>query len=51
MDYRQAGVSDPERAFARLVRDLGPDEFARMLVRAIGEGERASSIARFMQGG
>jgi len=51
MSYRRRDVSDVERSFAQLVRDLGAEEFARMLVRAISDDEKSKSLARFMQRG
>lgn len=48
MSYTRPGQSETERIFARLIRDRGPDWFAKELIYALGDSERAESLARFM---
>jgi hypothetical protein len=48
MSYSKPGQSEAERTFARLIRDRGADWFAKELIYALGDSERAESLARFM---
>jgi hypothetical protein len=48
MNYSRPGQSEAERTFARLIRDMGAERFAKELIYALGDRERADSLARFM---
>ena len=49
LNYRRPDVTGAEYDLSQSIRELGADEFARRLVRAIGDRERAESIARFIK--